>query len=115
MFPVLKKTIYVNLLRYLGANALKQGRQKKMEKTRLQLSVRCKHCDYELRYNTSTSGMSYHIRNKHRQLYKDTRIAAPGHTVKESIKGKSVMKSYTDKNYFAYPECDYKCIKRKYL
>ena len=55
--------------------------------------------------------MFYHIRNKHRQLYKDTRIAAPGHTVK----GKSVMKSYTDKNYFAYPECDYKCIKRKYL
>ena len=57
--------------------------------------VKCKHCDYELKYNTSTSGMSYHIRNKPRQLYKDTHIAAPGHTVKESIKGKSVMKSYT--------------------
>ena len=51
--------------------------------------VKCKHCDYELKYNTSTSGMSYHIKNKHRQLYKDTHIAAPGHTVKESIKGKS--------------------------
>ena len=51
--------------------------------------VKCKHCDYELKYNTSTSGMSYHIRNKPRQLYKDTHIAAPGHTVKESIKGKS--------------------------
>ena len=79
------------------------------------IDVKCKHCDYELKHNTSTSGMSYHIRNKPRQLYKDTHIAAPGHTVKESIKGKSVMKSYTDKNYFACPECDYKCIKRKYL
>ena len=57
--------------------------------------VKCKHCDYELKYNTSTSGMAYHIKNRHRQLYKDTPRVAPGHTVKESIKGKSVLKSYT--------------------
>ena len=57
--------------------------------------VKCKYCDYILRYTSSTSAMAHHIKTKHRQVYKDAPIVAPGHTVKESTKGKSIMKSYT--------------------
>ena len=58
--------------------------------------VMCNLCEYELKYSTSTTGMSYHIRNKHRQKFLDEKEVpvAPGHTTKQTTKGKSVMKSY---------------------
>ena len=57
--------------------------------------VKCKYCDYELKYTTSTSAMAYHIKTRHRQVYKNAPRVAPGHIVKESTKGKSILKSYT--------------------
>ena len=46
-----------------------------------------------------TSAMAHHIKTRHRQVYKNAPIVAPGHTFKESTKGKSILKSYTRKIY----------------
>ena len=57
----------------------------------------CKLCDYELKYSTSTAGMSYHIRTGHREEFlheQELPVAARGHTTKQTNKGKSIMKSY---------------------
>ena len=58
--------------------------------------VFCKLCEYKLRYTSSTSSMSYHIRTKHRDVFFQAKeVPAPGHTIKQTIKGKSTMKTYT--------------------
>ena len=58
--------------------------------------VLCNLCEYELKYTTRTTGMSYHIRTKHRQKFLDEKEVpvASGHTSKQITKSKSEMKSY---------------------
>ncbi|CAL4122636.1 unnamed protein product [Meganyctiphanes norvegica] len=57
--------------------------------------VVCNICGDDFKYQTSTSGMAYHVKSKHRWELKNHKLAAPGQTARQSIKGKSLMTKHT--------------------